>query len=152
MSGGTPPDSFGRRRLGLHGALLLGPPVVQPDGDRVRHDDVVRRRIGSRRSLLGRGPRGQPLRRDHQRVGRDPRERGDGGGGGRGGSVAAEARREVDALVLRRRGQDEAAAVARPAAGAALADAPADLPGERLRLGSVLVGCRKAKNYFIITD
>ena len=118
------PDSFGRRRLGLHGDLLLGPPVAQPNGHRVRHDDHVIRLRRDRISLLvWRGPRGQSLRRDQHRVGGDDAS---------GAVDVAEAGREVDALVLRRGRQDEAAAVlGRPAAVVAAATV---FPGERLRL------------------
>ena len=81
-----------------------------------------RRRSRPRMALLvWRRPRGKSLRRDHQRIGGDPRE----GDGGRAGSVLIG---EVDALVLRRRRQDQ------PAAGFAVA---AVFPGKRLRLSSV---------------
>ena len=84
-----------------------------------------RRRSRPRMALLvWRRPRGKSLGRDHQRIGGDPRE-GDGGRAGRrGGTLVG----EVDALVLRRRRQDQ------PAAGFAVA---AVFPGKRLRLSSV---------------
>ena len=137
----TAPDSFRRWRLRLHGDLLLGPPVVQPDGHRVRHDDVIRlrrrrcrcRRRCHGRSLLGRRPRRKSLGRDHHRVAGGDRREGDAGE-----VVLADSGSEVDALVLRRGRQDEAAVV-RPAA--------AVFPGERLRLGSVSIERGKAYYY-----
>ena len=128
----TTPDSFRRRRLRLHGDLLLGPPVVQPDGHRVRHNDVIRLR-GRRchgRSLLGRRPRRKSLGGDHHGVAGGDRKEGDAGD-----VVLADAGSEVDALVLRRGRQDQAAVV-RPAAAA--------FPGEGLRLGSVSIERGKA--------
>ena len=97
----TPPNSFRRRRLRFHGDLVLGPPVVQPDCDRVRHDDVVRL---ARRPLLRRRSRGQPLGRDRRR-----RLDGERGLADDDVVVVADAGREVDALVLRRWREDQAA-------------------------------------------
>ena len=121
---GAAPNSFRRRRLRFHGDLVLGPSVVQPDCHRVRHDDVVRR-LG-RHPLLGCGPRGQPL-------GRDQRRRLDGERGDDVAVVVADAGREVDALVLRRWREDQAAVASvlpgqcpglRPARGGPVDESP----------------------------